>query len=155
VRADESKRRAALLETEFKKEVNGAELWIYRPLLQWTAQDCFDMHKKHGIEPNPLYKMGMSRVGCMPCMQCRQSELIEISRRFPKEVKRIKRWEQRVAKASRRGGATFFPAKSIDSNTTKYPTIDIVISNIENKKPETCQYEIFSSLCSSVYGLCE
>src|SRR5699024_2393008 len=62
VRADESLARAKL--TEYEPMPEGFD--VYRPLLKWTAQDVFEMHDKYGIEPNPLYKEGMSRVGCMP-----------------------------------------------------------------------------------------
>ena len=40
VRRDESANRAKLAELE---EVGGG-LWNYRPILDWTAQDCFEMH---------------------------------------------------------------------------------------------------------------
>lgn len=150
VRADESARRASLKEFELIKIVNDAELNISRPLLHWTAQDCFELHKKHGIEPNPLYKLGMSRVGCMPCVQCRKSELKEIAINFPEEIKRINDWEKRVSNASKRDSATYFPAKP-DANG-QYPTIDIVVeqytSNNDLEFPEI-------SACRSVYGLCE
>ncbi|WP_218965423.1 phosphoadenosine phosphosulfate reductase domain-containing protein [Snodgrassella alvi] len=153
VRADESPRRAALKVSEFAKDLKGSKLWIYRPVLKWTAQDCFNLHKKHGIEPNPLYKMGMSRVGCMPCMQCRKTELLEISKRFPEEFERIKNWEERVSNASKRGSATFFPAKADELG--KYPKIDTVISNLKYKQSYEFQEELFEPMCSSVYGLCE
>ena len=35
---------------------NGNEMWNYRPILDWTADDCFEMHRKHGIKHNPLYE---------------------------------------------------------------------------------------------------
>lgn len=60
VRRDESLRRRLLVENELKlTHQNGAELWNYRPILNLTAEDCFAMHRKHGINHNPLYEMGM------------------------------------------------------------------------------------------------
>lgn len=109
VRADESPRRASLASFECKKVVeNGAELWNFRPILQWLVGDVFAMHDKHGIKPNPLYSQGMGRVGCMPCINCRKDELLEISRRFPEAIDRIKEWELAVAQASKRGGQPSF-----------------------------------------------
>lgn len=55
VRAQESLARAKLSEREQTPE--GYE--IYRPILQWKVEEVFEIHKRHGIDPNPLYKMGM------------------------------------------------------------------------------------------------
>lgn len=109
VRRDESLRRRYLIERELKQtQENGSELWNYRPILDWTADDCFAMHRKHGIRHNPLYEQGMGRVGCMPCINCRKDELLEISKRFPEAIDRIREWEAAVQAASKRNGATFF-----------------------------------------------
>ena len=72
IRHDESKARSCAVERDLalRDEKTGAELWNYRPILDWTASDCFDMMLRHGIQPNPLYKLGMGRVGCMPCINC-------------------------------------------------------------------------------------
>jgi len=32
--------------------------WIRRPLLTWTAADCFKLMAQHDVKPNPLYLMG-------------------------------------------------------------------------------------------------
>jgi len=67
------------------------------------------MHDKHGIKPNPLYKQGMGRVGCMPCIHAKKDEILEISKRFPEEIKRVAEWERLVTQVNVLGaGATFF-----------------------------------------------
>ncbi|WP_245583013.1 phosphoadenosine phosphosulfate reductase family protein [Paenibacillus daejeonensis] len=105
VRAQESAARAKLPEREDTPE--GYE--IYRPLLHWSVEDVFAIHEKYGIEPNPLYKQGMGRVGCMPCINCGKQELFEISRRFPAEIERIAAWEEIVKQASKGGGRNILP----------------------------------------------
>lgn len=105
IRAQESRDRAKMPMRENTPE--GYE--IYRPLLHWTVEDVFEIHRKHGIEPNPLYKLGMSRVGCMPCINCGKEELFEIARRFPEEIERIAEWERIVKQASKRGGGNVLP----------------------------------------------
>ena len=95
VRADESRARAKLRWIDREGDLPG--VYNYRPILSWSAADVFAMHARHDVEPNPLYKLGMRRVGCMPCVNCRKSELAEISRRFPEELERIKRWESLVS----------------------------------------------------------
>lgn len=118
VRAAESLARSKLSEREHTPE--GYE--VYRPLLKWSARDVFDMHKKHGIDPNPLYLQGMGRVGCMPCINVNKNELFEIQRRFPGEIDRIREWEEIVSGAARRGAARrgFIPSGARRRRQTKH-----------------------------------
>ncbi|WP_067986200.1 phosphoadenosine phosphosulfate reductase domain-containing protein [Neptuniibacter pectenicola] len=161
VRADESLSRANLpVEDEADNGVIN-----YRPILDWSADEVFAFHDRHGIKPNPLYKQGMSRVGCMPCINVRKDELRQIVTRFPEEIKRIAKWEALVAAASKRGSATFkcavdYPGVSKDdaiSHTTHGigmaaewamtvrggRQLDLIASTADYKS------------CSSAYGLCE
>jgi len=165
VRRDESLRRSLLSETELKKTFdNGAELWNYRPILAWTAQDCFAMHRKHGIKHNPLYEMGMNRVGCMPCINCRKDELLEISKRFPEAIDRIRKWEDAVRQASKRQGATFFAAVSKDKDVTvedayRIANIDAMVewakTSHGGKQYDFLRMQDEGPICTSTYGLCE
>lgn len=165
VRRDESLRRQILSENELKTSYqNGAELWNYRPILDWTAEDCFAMHRKHGIKHNPLYEQGMGRVGCMPCINCRKDELLEISKRFPDVIDRIRQWEDAVKQASKRQGATFFAAANNGDNVTveeavRIANIDSVVewakTSRGGKQYDWLRTELDGPLCSSIYGLCE
>lgn len=153
VRADESESRARLKENEYvMTSGTGAELWNHRPILQWSAQDCFDMHKKHGIKHNPLYEQGMGRVGCMPCIHARKAELLEISKRFPEEIERIAAWESIVAQVSKRQSATFF------TSDQRGHGIHALVEWAKTARGGN-QYDLLnfddSSSCSSIYGLCE
>lgn len=168
VRADESLRRSLLAESECKSiHKNGAELWNYRPILKWTVDDVFAIHKKHGIKPNPLYSQGMGRVGCMPCINCRKDELLEISKRFPEAIERIARWEEAVASASKRGMATFFAAPTSGMTCSEEEknawlakqNIHQVVEWSKTSRGGT-QYDLIRSdnegaQCTSIYGLCE
>jgi 3'-phosphoadenosine 5'-phosphosulfate sulfotransferase (PAPS reductase)/FAD synthetase len=151
VRADESANRAKMPE----RETNGEAFVIYRPILRWTVADVFAMHRKHGIEPNPLYKMGMSRVGCMPCINAKKDELLEISRRFPEHIARIAEWEKIVGPASARGCSTFFYDPESEDGLG-------ISKTVEWAKTERggVQYDLLRSAdgpggCASSYGLCE
>lgn len=165
VRADESLARRHLSEMETKITLeNGAVLYNYRPILKWTAQDCFDMHKKHGIKHNPLYEQGMGRVGCMPCIHARKDELLEISKRFPEEIERVANWERLIQRVSKTNSATFFPASELGAETAA--DIDMDKHNIwarvewaktsrGGKQYDFLRVDNDGPLCSSVYGLCE
>lgn len=149
VRAEESPKRAALPVSD--RQDGGVT--NYRPIHKWTAQQCFDMHKKYGIAPNFLYTQGMGRVGCMPCINCRKDELHAISERFPEEIDRIEKWEAIVGAASRRGSATLFTSDKRGhgirelvewSKTTRGGKHYDLIPRTED-----------TTACSSIYGLCE
>lgn len=151
IRAQESRKRAVMPEREDTPE--GFE--IYRPLIKWDIYDVFKMHEKHGIKPNPLYKQGMGRVGCMPCINSRKDELYEIGRRFPEEIERVAEWERIVSKASKRGSATFFT-----SDERGHGINDVVEWSKTSRGGSN--YDLMKlvdwedvPMCSSQYGLCE
>jgi 3'-phosphoadenosine 5'-phosphosulfate sulfotransferase (PAPS reductase)/FAD synthetase len=165
VRRDESIRRSTLTERDLKlTRPNGAELWNYRPILDWTAEDAFAMHRKHGIKHNPLYEQGMGRVGCMPCINCRKDELLEISKRFPEAIDRIRAWEAAVGDASKRAYSTFFNLESLGPGklAAEYfdaENIDAVVAwsktSRGGKQYDFLRIENDGPMCSSIYGLCE
>lgn len=166
VRADESAARSTLPEWD---EVGGG-LWNYRPILRWTVEDVFAMHRKHGVEPNPLYREGMGRVGCMPCIHANKGELLEIWRRFPEEFDRVAKWESIVRKVSKTGSATFFAMdkagqagqSALDATEERFGILAVVEWAKTGRGGR--QYDMFrvegesessGAVCSSVYGLCE
>lgn len=161
VRADESLSRANLPELE----VVGGGLFNYRPILTWTATEVFAMHDKYNVKPNPLYKQGMGRVGCMPCIHAKKDEILEISKRFPEQFERVHQWEKLVSSVNVTGtAATFF---SVDKYNLHIETKDVDIKThgiwrvVEWSKTSHGgkQEDLFRSqdgpMCSSVYGLCE
>ena len=164
VRRNESLNRRFLTERELKITAeNGNELWNYRPILDWTADDCFAMHKKHGIKHNPLYEQGMGRVGCMPCINARKDELNEISKRFPEAIDRIEQWERAVSLASKQSCSTFFPSEGLPDDATMQQHYDnanireIVkwAATARGGKQRDFFREMDGPMCSSIYGLCE
>lgn len=146
VRRAESKRRSTALEYEEMPE--GYD--VYRPLVDWSARDVFDMHDKHGVEPNPLYKLGMGRVGCMPCIHANKGEVYEIARRFPEMINKIRDWEEKISKVSTRGRATFFE-NSIDEH------VEWSMTSRGGKQLDAEKLIGMEDvpICSSQYGLCE
>lgn len=178
IRADESSARSKMKETVFDLDYYGC--WIQRPLLKWTAQDVFDIIDKHGIEPNPLYKVGMNRVGCMPCIMNRHSDVRQIIERFPEVIDRVRRLEEKL-------GRSFFPPnyipdrycsrfqehevevkKTIDDpifgkrevtvtkkKTSWYPMIDDVVNYLKNNPDQEEIFEPEPQSCMSHYNICE
>lgn len=154
VRAEESANRANLPEREDK----GGGLVIVRPIHKWTAAQVFAQHRKHNLKPNPLYSMGMGRVGCMPCINAAKDEILEISKRFPEHFDRIAAWEHIVGRASKRANATFFPAPGENDTAHERGNVRQVIewakTSHGGKQIDFVRLED-SPACSSSYGLCE
>lgn len=160
VRRDESlnRRDAKLFERIDER------FYIYRPIVEWTAGDTFDFAAQHGIEPNPLYKCGMGRVGCMPCINAGKEEIHEIAVRFPAHMERIEDWERRVSLCSKRGFSTFFhkvddQAGLLDSVIFSRNKVHQVIEWAKTSRGGK-QFSLLTALaeptaCSSSYGLCE
>ena len=155
VRRDESHNRR----NAKKMERVGPRLWVFRPIVDWTAIDVFEYCGKRGLEPNPLYKQGMSRVGCMPCINVNKAELKQISKRFPEHIERISEWERLVGMASKRQAATFIPAPGIKTQDAKDHGIYSVVEWSKTTRGGR-QYDLLGGLsdtssCASSYGLCE
>lgn len=157
VRADESFNRRYLHE----RDDRGGGLTIYRPILSWTAQQTVDFVRSRGIDLNPLYSQGMHRVGCMPCINARKSEIAEIARRFPEHIERIAEWERLVGEASKRDASTFFHAQkkrlSIEEAVAQANIHAIVEWSKTTRGGK--QYDLLHDddppACASAYGLCE
>jgi 3'-phosphoadenosine 5'-phosphosulfate sulfotransferase (PAPS reductase)/FAD synthetase len=158
IRRDESQNRR----NAKKIERIAPRLWAFRPLVDWTAEQVFDFHKKHGIEPNPLYKQGMTRVGCMPCINVRKEDLRQIAARFPEHIQRITEWERIVGDCSKRCYSTFM-ADAHDAKDRREIFADLNIwARVEWARTSRGgrQFDLLADLiepemCASAYGLCE
>lgn len=161
VRAQESPRRAKMPQYDW----GDGGIVNYRPIFKWTHDQVFDLHREMAVEHNPLYKAGMGRVGCFPCIMCQKNEIFNISLRFPEHIERVAEWERIVADVSRRGLATFFAddtavkPEGYDSLTDGYYSIHDVVDWSKTSRGGR-QYDFLRFMgeeksCSSQYGLCE
>ena len=99
IRHGESKARSKLGEWEFNESM---DLWVWRPMVEWSIDDVIAIHKRHGVPPNPLYTWGAARVGCWPCIFSRKSEIKLVSLIDPGRIDRIRDLELRVQEAARK-----------------------------------------------------
>lgn len=136
--------------------------YAYRPLVEWTALQVFGSLAAHGIEVNGLYRKGMGRVGCMPCINARKEEIREIALRWPEHPNRIAEWERRVSDCSKRGYSTFM-ADAHPAQDRREVFADLNIrARIEWSKTTRGgqQFDLLGNNeepkeCASSYGLCE
>jgi 3'-phosphoadenosine 5'-phosphosulfate sulfotransferase (PAPS reductase)/FAD synthetase len=161
VRRDESAARKDAI----KFERLDKHMYVFRPLVEWSASDVFAYCAAQGIQNNPLYTMGMSRVGCMPCINASKDEIHAISRRFPEHVERIAAWERLVGQASKRASSSFIPAPTNGrkvQNQVEHARANDIYAVVEWSKTSRGgrQFSLLTALedstaCASAYGLCE
>lgn len=170
VRAEESPSRARMAEWVDTDDYYKLPQW--RPILDWTWQDVFAYHDKYDIKPNPLYKRGMGRVGCMPCVMSNLEEVGAIARNYPETFNAIEEAEAKVGKSS------FFSTNYIperyqtgkierSGKVHTVPTPEDVrryalMDRGERRKHCAGTVPLFEEpenlsmgVCSSIYGLCE
>jgi 3'-phosphoadenosine 5'-phosphosulfate sulfotransferase (PAPS reductase)/FAD synthetase len=156
VRREESPARSRMPEVMFSDYKYPPRKCSYQlrhhPLLDWYVDDVFAIHKKYGVEVNPLYKMGMHRVGCFPCIMTRQSELKRIFKSFPETIDRLELWEKELAEVSKEGIGTWIPTCDLPIGIP--PGIRAYAGYLD-AGPELPGLEEDSGGCMSVYGLCE
>jgi 3'-phosphoadenosine 5'-phosphosulfate sulfotransferase (PAPS reductase)/FAD synthetase len=151
VRADESHARSKLTECD---DVGGG-LFNYRPLLRWTAADCFEAHRYMGIEPNPLYLQGCSRVGCMPCIHATKDEVLNLWKRWPEHAWRVQEWERIVTLASKGTSRVAFFNNGTEGGMTMMEAVDWSKTSRGGRQYDLLRVDDAGPLCTSIYGLCE
>lgn len=125
VRAEESAKRAEMAELADDTGKGGWDGYVWRPLLRWTIDDVIRTIREAGLDVNPLYRQGLSRVGCFPCIFASKAEIRKMSEIWPERVDDIERIEaeftalREVRNAERPGRyshpqATFFQSRRAD-----------------------------------------
>ena len=165
IRAGESRARAQMTEWEWSK---GFDCEVWRPLIRWTESEVVDIHRRHGLRPNPLYLAGATRVGCFPCIFSRKSEIRFIADQHPEQIIRIRKLEDRVqaaafARQEARGEGglynppTFFPApiRNGDGKRPGMPIDEVVAWSRTSHGGK--QIELFADAADGCmrWGLCE
>jgi 3'-phosphoadenosine 5'-phosphosulfate sulfotransferase (PAPS reductase)/FAD synthetase len=124
---------------------------IFRPFFNSSGQDVIDFIYAKGQEPNELYKMGLSRVGCFPCIMATHNEVKQIANRFPERVNEIEKIENNL-------NSTFFTSGKIPKHACtngKFPNIREVVNYIEDKNSTLDVFEQVPVSCMSYYNQCE
>lgn len=107
VRALESDERAKLPPESYDGRFMAV---VKRPLLTWPISDVWGIHERYKVKPNPLYAMGMSRVGCFPCIMSRKEEIRRINIVSPETFNKLRKWQNDPFwKETSRSLGTFFP----------------------------------------------
>lgn len=124
---------------------------VLRPIFEWSGQDTINYILDNGFIPNPLYRMGMKRVGCFPCIMSSNMEIHQLAERFPERIEEIIRHEEELRSSF--WGPDSIPKKYYKG---KFPLATDVVKYVEGKhKAGTLFDENVGTSCMSYYGLCE
>ena len=63
---------------------------MVNPIYEWSDSDVWEYAKNNGIEMNPLYAMGYSRVGCIGCPMATYKQKMKEFHDFPTYEKAYK-----------------------------------------------------------------
>lgn len=158
IRREESQNRRSAVERE--RVAEGFD--IVQPIVMWSAPAVVEFVLAQGVALNPLYRLGMHRVGCMPCINCQKDELLEIAKRFPEHIDKIREWEHLVSMAAKRGSTTFFADSFLPGETVaqiaERMSIDARVrwaKTAHGGRQSDFLREFEPAACSSVYGLCD
>jgi phosphoadenosine phosphosulfate reductase len=76
---------------------------VTNPIIDWEDRDVWQYLRENNIKTNPLYNMGLSRVGCVGCPMASKARNLEF-RLFPKYRNMyIAAFERMLAERERRG----------------------------------------------------
>ena len=166
--AEESAKRSVLSLRGIEKNLYDCRFHILRPLLHWKVEEVFAFIKRHGLEPNPLYAKGSTRVGCWPCIfSSSKADIRKLAEQDPGKIKELDRWESLVSKSTPGGESTFFMAKNLKRPGPYHHTIHGINEQVKwaYTRHGGEQYALFferyaeaqaqaSEVCAG-HGLCE
>lgn len=140
---------------EVLKYISKFKVIAYRPLIDWTHDQVFQIMKRHKVDYNPLYAMGMKRVGCFPCIMEGAKTIARIAEIRPEKIKMI-------SEVEKESDSTFLakddiPPRFCNKHTGKgrAPFIEDVV---KYGQVDPDQMELFPQSeisCASYYNICE
>lgn len=67
----------------------------WRPVLDWSEQDVWDILKRHGIVPHPCYRLGFGRASCMICIFSSAKQAAAVRALDLKRFNKVRHYEDR------------------------------------------------------------
>jgi 3'-phosphoadenosine 5'-phosphosulfate sulfotransferase (PAPS reductase)/FAD synthetase len=157
VRAAESQARSKL-EMWDRGGPMGADVDVWRPLIDATVQDIVDIHTRHNVRPCSLYlrpKDPASRVGCYPCINSRKSEIRAVANNSPERIAQIRELERVMLEAAKPGIVpTFFRAKG-GRNAGGSPIDDVVAWSRTSRGGKQFEMFLTDTPGCQMWGLCD
>lgn len=131
---------------------------VERPVFEKTAVQVIDDIMQAGHRPNPLYFLGVGRVGCFPCIMVRHYEVFIMLEKEPD-------YAQRVVDSEKKVGHSFFPPDYIpkryhDMKNEKGDTWSSAERVFEYIRMKNAQGQLFEEedsgrSCMTAFNICE
>lgn len=110
-RREESPGRAKYLEwQEHASHTKSRAVLQWRPVIDWSSKEVWDVIKEWGIVPHPAYWLGFGRTSCMGCIFLNNSDWARVNAISPSTFQRISKLEKASGKAIDRKGK-FLPER--------------------------------------------
>jgi 3'-phosphoadenosine 5'-phosphosulfate sulfotransferase (PAPS reductase)/FAD synthetase len=111
IRREESRFRQNTETFEIKKEKINKQVFEIKklyPIAYWDTKRVFEYIASKGIDVNPLYKKGFSRVGCMPCIYANKYEILNLPEKYKQRVRDLEEMMNKEYLKKRTNYITFF-----------------------------------------------
>ncbi|MEE1897098.1 phosphoadenosine phosphosulfate reductase family protein [Flavobacterium rakeshii] len=132
---------------------------IHRPFFSKTANEVIYFSLNRGFTIHPFYFLGVSRIGCFPCIYATLDEMRLIVNEFPEIIDKIRLLEKEAEGSF--FGPGYIPKRyqtGFDKKSgKKFPTIDDVVRYINDRQATGNLFENDPVItgCRSVYAICE
>lgn len=61
----------------------------WRPVLDWSEKQVWDIIQKHGVVPHPCYRIGFGRASCMICIFLNSDDLATVNSLAPDRIEKM------------------------------------------------------------------
>jgi 3'-phosphoadenosine 5'-phosphosulfate sulfotransferase (PAPS reductase)/FAD synthetase len=86
----ESANRAKYKEIEpYRSHTNARRAITWRPIIDWTEKEVWDIFAVHKIQPHPCYELGWGRCSCQLCIFSKENTWASINEISPEKVETI------------------------------------------------------------------
>lgn len=75
----------------------------WRPVIDWTEEQVWNVIRRHGIRPHPAYYLGFGRVSCMKCIFGLANQWATVRELDPTGFKKIHEYERRFGCTIKQG----------------------------------------------------
>jgi 3'-phosphoadenosine 5'-phosphosulfate sulfotransferase (PAPS reductase)/FAD synthetase len=141
IRRGESAARSTAAEWEWSDTFD-CEVW--RPMVDWSVADVMSIHQRHGLQLNPLYLQGASRVGCWPCIYSRKGEIRHLAETDPERVALLRTLESELTERAGAPRTWFHAPPHVAAGGLQPMSIDEVVE-WSRSTPGGRKVELFAS----------
>lgn len=89
-RRQESTNRSKYAEFEkYRSHTKKRDAWQWRPVIDFTENQVWDIYRKHKVQPHPCYMLGWSRCSCQTCIFSSPNTWASIEQISPEKIEEL------------------------------------------------------------------